>query len=113
MSDEVFEFDGVMVEIKTIENNNVIICKVKGNLETSNSQRFLDLLENKLIRNSYKKMTIDLKELMYISSTGIGAFTTLLISCKNKGTELVLCNMHPKVKSVFDILGFSSFFNME
>ncbi len=113
MADRVYDFDGIEVKIKADEDAKVFLCSVKGNLETSNSPKFLNLVENELSRNSYKKMILELADLLYISSTGIGTFTTLLISCKNRGTELILRNMQPKVKSVFDLLGFSSFFKME
>ncbi len=108
-----YDLNGVTVTAQYSESDMVLLCTVKGNLETANSPAFLDVLEKELDGKPVKKMILELSELLYVSSTGIGSFTTLLINCKNKGTDLILKNMNPKVKSVFDLLGFSSFFVFE
>ncbi len=107
------DLNGVVVTVRYTEADMTLMCSVQGNLETSNSSGFLETLEKELEGKPVKKMILELAELYYVSSTGIGSFTTLLISCRNKGAELILRNMNHKVKSVFDLLGFSSFFVFE
>jgi anti-anti-sigma factor len=46
----------------------------------------------------------------YVSSTGIGSFTSFLKLLKPKGGDLVLLDIQPKVDEVFQLLGFSQFF---
>ncbi len=111
--EKVYDINGVQVEVVLKDNGTVLFCMVKGNLETANSPVFLETLEKELNNSVIKKVILDLKGLAYVSSTGIGSFTSLLINCKNKGAELILKNMDSKVKSIFDILGFTSFFTME
>ncbi|WP_461248685.1 STAS domain-containing protein, partial [Treponema sp. R6D11] len=45
-------------------------------------------------------------------STGIGSFTTFLKAVKPQGGDLVLLDIQPKVFEVFQLLGFSQFFNI-
>ena len=49
----------------------------------------------------------------YVSSTGIGSFTAFLKLVKPKGGDVVLLEIQPKVYEVFQLLGFSQFFNIK
>jgi hypothetical protein len=51
--------------------------------------------------------------LNYVSSTGIGSFTAFLKGVKPRGGDLVLLEIQPKVYEVFQLLGFSQFFNIK
>jgi len=56
------------------------------------------------------ELLIDLSRLVYISSTGVGLLTSVLMEAKKKGVELVLGEIHPKVEDVLRLLGVLSFF---
>ena len=51
--------------------------------------------------------------LNYVSSTGIGSFTAFLKAVKPRGGDIVLLEIQPKVYEVFQLLGFSQFFNIK
>ena len=51
--------------------------------------------------------------LNYVSSTGIGSFTSFLKLVKAKNGDIVLLNIQSKVYEVFQLLGFSQFFNIK
>jgi hypothetical protein len=51
--------------------------------------------------------------LNYVSSTGIGSFTVFLKIVKPKDGDVVLLEIQPKVYEVFQLLGFSQFFNIK
>ena len=67
---------------------------------------------NRLIESGYIKILFNCSELNYVSSTGIGAFTSFLKSVKQKRGDVVLSFLQPKVYEVFQLLGFSKFFNI-
>jgi anti-anti-sigma regulatory factor len=48
-----------------------------------------------------------------VSITGIGAFTFFLKAVKPRGGDIVFVAMKPKVYEVFELLGFSRFFNFK
>ncbi len=111
--EKIINIDSVIMKFNYDEEQALLVCSIDGQLETSNSPHFLETMQKELENGIIEKMILDLTSLTYVSSTGIGTFTTLLISCKNKGVCLILKNMSPKVKSIFDLLGFSSFFTLE
>lgn len=57
-------------------------------------------------------LILDLSGLQYISSSGIGSFTTIRVQADHKSSPLYLLNMNTKIRTVFDQLGFSSFFEI-
>jgi len=96
---------------KDPEQNGMITLSLKGFLDTYNSADFQREV-NKLIESGYIKLLFNCSELNYVSSTGIGAFTSFLKSVKLRNGDLVLSFLQPKVFEVFQLLGFSKFFNI-
>ena len=105
------EYDGLFLNIDNTVENKVTV-HVKGRLETANSIHFLDYMI-KLVDSTPagSELILAMSELYYVSSTGIGAFTTILVNSKKRSIRLYIKDMQPKVKDVLDLLGFSSFFN--
>ena len=61
---------------------------------------------------SIKTLVIDLLKISYISSTGVGALSYILIQTKKTNLALYLTNVGQKVRSVLDTLGMTGFFNI-
>jgi len=92
-------------------DSSLIIVNLKGFLDTYNSSDF-QIEVNKLIDSGFNKILFNCSELNYVSSTGIGAFTSFLKTLKQKSGNIVLSYLQPKVFEVFQLLGFSKFFNI-
>nr|HPO49724.1 STAS domain-containing protein [Spirochaetota bacterium] len=92
-------------------DSKILEMTLKGFLDTYNSSDFQREV-NKIIESGFLKILFNCTELNYVSSTGIGAFTAFLKTLKQKQGDLVLANLQPKVFEVFQLLGFSKFFNI-
>ena len=89
------------------------ISMVAGYLDNVNSTHFREAVAKAIKENvSIKTVVIDLLKISYISSTGIGALSTILIQTKKTNLALYLTNVGRKVRSVLDTLGLTSFFNI-
>ena len=108
---EIIEYDGLFLNTDTSIDNKITV-NVKGRLETANSIHFLDYM-TKLIDASPSscELILAMSELNYVSSTGIGAFTTILVNSKKRSMRLFIKDMQPKVVSGLELLGFTAFFN--
>jgi anti-sigma B factor antagonist len=86
--------------------------ELAGSLDGNNSRDFRDIAQAALeeIRGG-DALILDLDGLTYISSTGVGAFTTVLAEARRRETYLFLRGMQETVKTVFNVLGFSDFFS--
>ena len=105
------EYDSLKLAV-AVKDNSQVVVDIKGRLETANSNSFLNYMEE-VINDAATgcELVLSMADLHYVSSTGIGAFTTILVNSKKKNMQLILKDMHPKVKSVMELLGFTSFFN--
>lgn len=88
-----------------------IIVYLSGYIDTYNST-FFQKQVMKCIEQGYINLIFNCSQLNYVSSTGIGSFTVFLKMVKPNGGDVVLLEIQPKVYEVFQLLGFSQFFNI-
>lgn len=94
----------------SIYMDSALFINIAGNLDTENSNFFLNSIMEILNSSIYKFLILDLKELNYISSTGIGVLTTLISETKKQNKNLYFMNLNNKVFSIIELLGFTNFF---
>jgi anti-anti-sigma factor len=85
---------------------------LNGYIDTYNSNFFQKRIA-KVVEAGYVNLIFNCAALNYVSSTGIGSFTSFLKMVKPKGGDIVLLEIQPKVYEVFQLLGFSQFFNIK
>ena len=89
---------------------NTVQLVLNGYLDTYNSPEFQSHINN-LINTGIQCIIFNCNGLNYISSTGIGAFTAFLKLMKSKDGDMALFGLQKKVMEVFQLLGFTKFFN--
>ncbi|MCH5292418.1 MAG: STAS domain-containing protein [Treponema sp.] len=89
-----------------------IFIYLNGYIDTYNSN-FFQKQVNKIIDAGFLNLIFNCSALSYVSSTGIGSFASFLKILKSKGGEIVMQEVQPKVYEVFQLLGFSQFFNIK
>lgn len=92
--------------IITGENSRTFVT-LSGRLDTTNAERFQADIAN-LFEDPQPDIEIDCKDMEYTSSQGLRIFLMLQKSVSSKGGKLVMKDMKPQVKEVFDITGFSN-----
>jgi anti-anti-sigma factor len=103
------------LKIKLDKINEVPEClmlSLTGYIDTYNSSFFQKCIQ-KVIGAGFNKLIFQCGSLNYVSSTGIGSFTTFLKTVKQNGGDLIILDIQPKVYEVFQLLGFSQFFNIK
>ena len=88
-----------------------IMLTLIGYIDTYNSNFFQKRVQ-KIIDSGFVRLIFHCSGLNYVSSTGIGSFTAFLKAVKPQGGDLVMLEIQPKVYEVFQLLGFSQFFNI-
>ena len=81
----------------------------------------MDALSLRDLENDIKDLDVQLGDLVvvecagmtYICSSGLRVFLTLNKEVTAKGGKLIIRNLEPLVKGVFDMSGFSQIFNIE
>jgi anti-sigma B factor antagonist len=66
----------------------------------------------KLVERQTAKVLVDLKKVPYIDSSGLATFVELFQRMKRYGGKLVLYNLPPGVRSVFEISKLDTIFQL-
>ncbi len=95
--------------METIINNESgkTLVVLKGRIDTTNADQFQQDIAP-LMEGEHPDIEIDCSEMTYTSSQGLRIFLLLQKSVNARGGIMVLRNMNPQVKEVFDITGFSN-----
>jgi anti-anti-sigma factor len=105
--------DSLKIKVQKVEDvEGCLVLYLDGYIDTYNSN-FFQKRVGKAVDAGFVRLIFHCSGLNYVSSTGIGSFTAFLKAVKPKGGDVVLLEIQPKVYEVFQLLGFSQFFNMK
>lgn len=105
--------DSLTINLRKAEGvQNGLFIYLSGYIDTYNSN-FFQKKVTQIIEAGFVNLIFNCSSLNYVSSTGIGSFTVFLKMIKPKGGDVVLLEIQPKVYEVFQLLGFSQFFNIK
>ena len=88
---------------KTKSQSSAAIFVLKGELNNQTSGQ-LNQAIGKMLDAPATTLVLDMKEISFISSTGIGVIVKTRNALKQKGSDLTMVNIQPQVKRVFDIM---------
>lgn len=105
--------DSLKISLEKIDSvSNGLRVYLNGYIDTYNSSFFQKKI-TKVVEAGFINLIFNCSALNYVSSTGIGSFTSFLKMLKPKGGDIVLLEIQPKVYEVFQLLGFAQFFNIK
>jgi anti-sigma B factor antagonist len=88
-----------------------LVIAVSGSLDTGTSPQFLEFAKAALIdAEDLGGLILDIGAIQYISSTGVGSFTAILVESQKRKLPFYLYRVPTCVSSVMRILGFEAFF---
>ena len=93
------------------ESGEMRIFNLSGYIDAHTVLEF-EKAVNQAIESGMKSAVLDLGDLVYISSAGIGAMMGLARRLSQDGGDLVLMNPTPKVFKILDGLGFTKIFKI-
>lgn len=95
-------------------SNCLIVFHFRGQLDTYNtnivSKSFFSFIQKN--GEGLKNIVLDLEQVHYISSTGVGLIVEMFKTSKDIGAQLYLMNIIDNVLDVLKLLGFSTLFNI-
>lgn len=90
----------------SVGEKNIIRVKIDGYLDSSTFPKLQEHLNN-LTEEDNINFLLDLADLDYISSAGLGVLMGILREVRARGGDLKITNMSEKIERVFNLLGFS------
>jgi anti-sigma B factor antagonist len=93
-------------------NGNVFILRLSGDLIGENSgANILESVSNSIQQNVLNCI-VDISQLRYINSSGIGVLITILTKFRNKGGEVYLMNPSENVQKLLVITKLNAIFQI-
>lgn len=93
------------MNLSTEKIGDVLVVQLAGQINSANAAGVeADLMGH--VEKGQSKIVLDLARLDYISSAGLRVVLMLAKRLKQGGGALLLCNIQPDVREVFDISGF-------
>lgn len=84
----------------------------EGRLDTTNASEFEEKVSS-LLKLEELSLKLNVSGLTFISSSGLRCFITLLKAVKANSGNMIIVNMRPEIKEVFDMIGFSNIFDIQ
>ena len=99
------------MKIQQKEKDGVTIFELSGELDFHSSPQFRDKLQETTDKQA-PKLLVNLKKVSYIDSSGLATFVEGLQKIKRYNGKLVLSELTPAVRGVFEIAKLDSIFTL-
>jgi len=100
-----------MSSIKTEKKNDVLVIYLDGRLDVHKSLEVEQAI-NELIDSGEKKLLFNLKNLSYLSSSGLRVFISTLKRLKEINGTMKIAEIQPNVAMIFKIVEFDDIFDI-
>ncbi len=88
------------MKIKTVEQYNAVAIELKGNIMGGPEAGELNELLHKLLDENKKNVVIDLSDVKFMNSSGLGMLISAYTTMKSGGGNLKLANATEKINSL-------------
>jgi anti-sigma B factor antagonist len=93
------------------EDGDLSVLSLEGYLDAHTAPQFESAIQDELDAGRVR-LIVDGAQLKYISSAGLGVFMSFIEEIRDKGGDIKICSLVPKVRQIFDILGFHAIYDM-
>ncbi len=91
------------MKLKTVEKYNAIVLELKGNVMGGADSQEFNTLIHKLLDEGKKNLIVDLSDVKFMNSSGLGMLISGFTTMKNGGGVLKLANATDKINSLLVI----------
>jgi anti-sigma B factor antagonist len=90
---------------------DLTVLSLDGFLDAHTAPEFEKAIQTELDAGNHR-IIVSCDKLTYISSAGLGVFMGFIEEIREKGGDIKICGLTPKVRQVFDILGFPALYDI-
>jgi anti-anti-sigma factor len=93
------------------EQQGVTIFVLEGRVDSEGAVD-MDLALQAATAEGKYKLVLEMSQVRYINSAGLRTLADVLTQAKESGGNVCLVDLNPKVRRVFQIIGFDNFFDI-
>ena len=91
-----------MQQVKLVSTDGELLVALAGEIDSATSEDFYAEV-NDMYLNDSKNIVFDCAALEFIDSTTLGTFVKIFKQLKADGNRLILRNVRPRIKKLFEI----------
>lgn len=85
------------------ETEKYFVARISGDIDAYHSATFKQKLMEHLDNISKHIVVLDLSEVQYIDSAGLGSMVSLIKESKKRNKEIVLVSLQKQIKKIFEM----------
>jgi len=93
------------------QEGTLSVLSLEGYLDAHTAPQFERAIQGEIDAGRVQ-LIVDGAQLRYISSAGLGVFMSFIEEVREQGGDIKICSLVPKVRQIFDILGFQAIYDM-
>ncbi|GAA3605188.1 anti-sigma factor antagonist BldG [Marihabitans asiaticum] len=97
--------------LATSETHDVAVVACSGEIDATNAGRLRDAVQEQ-IQAGHLHVALDLTEVTFLDSTGLGVIVGRLKTLRREGGALTIAVTAPRVRRVFEITGLDKVFTL-
>jgi anti-anti-sigma factor len=105
------EGENVLVMVKRVHQSDLRVVSLVGRIDAASAPE-ISRLVRQAMRDGVKQIVVELREVTFLSSSGLRALLLLARELRREGGDLVLCALQPQVAEVFHLTGFDQIFQL-
>lgn len=90
---------------------DIWLVGISGRLDQSQTTDLEESLQ-KLLDEGHNRLVIDLSKVTYVNSGGLRCLVTIWRQARDRGGNVVLCNLSERISRVFVVVGFDKVFEI-
>ena len=100
------------MDLKTKKVDNVVVIYLAGRLDVHLSAEIEKEINNVIQNEPDSHLLLNLKDVEYMSSSGLRIFVSTMRILKESKRKLKLCNMNSAVKKIFEVVELMDMFDL-
>jgi len=101
---------GIVKEVAGVKfnsefKNDTLIIRLEGELDLVTAEQFRQAAENEIKSKNAKRLILNLKEVPFIDSSGLGAILGRYKRISEKGGKMAVVEVKPQVERIFELSG--------
>jgi anti-sigma B factor antagonist len=97
--------------LRRSSHDDLSIIHLEGFVDAHTARDFERAVQADVDAGRYR-LVVDCEKLNYISSAGLGVFMGFIEEVREHGGDIKICGLRPKVREVFDMLGFPTIYDV-
>lgn len=93
------------LHISLSHQRQALIVRLSGELDHHTAERVKQDMEAELEKGIYSDVILNLSELSFMDSSGIGVILGRYKQVSQLGGKMVICNVHPTIYRIFEMSG--------